>query len=128
MMRLPYQKLLIWQKGMELVKIVYKLTKQFPKEELYGLTSQMRRSAVSIPANIAEGSQRSSDKDFSNFVLIARGSLAELETEMLVAQDLQYGSESDYQLLFQKMDEISKMLRAFHTKLIANRYPLTANR
>lgn len=75
-----YKNLIVWQKSMRLVLDVYAVTVQFPKLEIYGLTSQMRRSAVSIPSNLAEGSKRGSKKDFRNFILIALGSTAELET------------------------------------------------
>jgi four helix bundle protein len=80
----------------------------------------MRRAAISIPSNIAEGSQRSTDKDFANFLLIARGSLAELETQCLLAIDLGFASESSMCTLFQEMEEISKMLHAFYSKLKAH--------
>ena len=104
---------------MKLVKSVYALTKNFPKEELYGLTNQMRRSAVSIPSNIAEGSQRTSDKEFSNFILIARGSLAELLTQLLIAMDLKYGPEIEITKIINECNELSKMLHAFYSKLKA---------
>ena len=85
MTRLPFGQLQIWQKSMLLAKEIYRITSSFPKAEIYGLTSQMRRCAVSIPSNIAEGSQRVSDKDFANFILIAKGSLAELHTQLLLS-------------------------------------------
>ena len=121
MLAMSFQKLQVWQRGMKLVKSVYALTKNFPKEELYGLTSQMRRSAVSIPSNIAEGSQRTSDKEFSNFILIARGSLAELITQLLIAVDLDYGTKLEISRILNECDELSKMLHAFYSKLIAHR-------
>lgn len=88
MLNLPYQKLHIWGKAMLLAKKIYVITSQFPKQEIYGMTSQMRRAAVSIPSNIAEGSQRGTNKDFANFIGIARGSLAELETQFILARDI----------------------------------------
>ena len=127
-MRLPFERLQIWQKGMALAKLVYQLTRQFPKEELYGLTSQMRRSGISIPSNIAEGSQRTSDKEFSNFLLIAKGSLAELKTQILLAQDFQYLNEADATSLLTHAEEIDKMLRAFYQKLTASRFPLPTSK
>lgn len=106
--------------GMELAKKIFVCTKSFPKEELYGMTSQMRRCAVSIPSNIAEGSQRSSDKDFANFILIARGSLAELETQSLLALEWKYMNEKDSKEILKICDELSRMLHTFHSKLKAH--------
>lgn len=80
-----FKSLIVWQKSMELADIVFQLTKKFPRDEMYGLTSQMRRAAVSIPSNIAEGSRRSSKKDYSQFLRIACGSAVELETQLLLA-------------------------------------------
>jgi len=78
----------VWKKSMTLAKEVYKLTKSFPKEEIYGLASQMRRAAVSIPSNIAEGAGRNSDKEFIQFLYVSLGSLAELETQLLLSKEL----------------------------------------
>ena len=83
-----HRDLLIWQEAMNLAKDVYARTGSFPREEMYGLTSQMRRAAVSVPSNIAEGAGRSSDKEFRQFLMIARGSLSELETQVILAQEL----------------------------------------
>ena len=85
-----YTELIAWQKGMDFVEAVYKATKQFPKEELYGLTSQLRRAVVSIPSNIAEGQGRRSTKEFVQFLSIAHGSLREAETQILIAKRLNY--------------------------------------
>jgi four helix bundle protein len=85
-----YRNLGVWRKSMAVVKSVYVVTRQFPKIENYGITNQMRRAAVSIPSNIAEGKSRQGDKEFARFLLIARGSLAELETQLLISQDLFY--------------------------------------
>ena len=104
---------------MQLVQSVYAVTKGFAKEELYGLTSQIRRSAVSIPSNIAEGSQRTSDKEFSHFILIARGSLAELITQLLIAVNVGYIRESDILKIMNECDELSRMLHALYSKLTA---------
>ena len=84
----------IWQIGIEVVKDIYILTKKFPKEELYGLTSQMRRSAVSIPSNIAEGFRRYHNKEYKQFLYIALGSCAELETQIIIANELDYINET----------------------------------
>lgn len=121
MIKLPYKELKIWQKGMDLAKSIYKLTRSFPKEEAYGLTSQIRRSAISIPSNIAEGSQRISDKEFSNFILISKGSLAELETQLILAKDFNYADEIEMENLLRTSEELNKMLFAFHKKLTAAR-------
>ena len=83
-----HQQLHVWQEGMALAKDVYAATSSFPKEEMYGLTSQMRRAAVSVPSNIAEGAARGSKKEFLQFLNIARGSLMELETQVLLARDI----------------------------------------
>lgn len=85
-----HKELEAWKKAIEFVSEIYELTKNFPKEEIYGLTSQIRRSAVSIPSNIAEGSARQSDKEFIQFLYIAIGSLVELETQLIIAQNLSY--------------------------------------
>jgi four helix bundle protein len=85
-----HKDLLVWKEAMELAKLVYQATASFPREEMYGLTGQMRRAAVSIPSNLAEGAGRGSDREFKQFLLVARGSLSELETQVLLAQDLGY--------------------------------------
>ena len=83
----------VWIKSMELVTDIYKITKQFPKEEMYGLTNQIRRAAVSIPSNIAEGAARNSDKEFIQFLYIALGSTVEVETQIMISQNLKYIEE-----------------------------------
>jgi four helix bundle protein len=90
-----YRDLVAWQKAMELVTKIYRVTKKFPKEEIFGLVSQIRRSAVSIPSNIAEGKGRLSKREFRQFLGNARGSLAELETQILIAQNLNYLNEAE---------------------------------
>ena len=112
-----YEKLIVWQKSMDLVIAVYTLTKRFPRDEVYSLISQMRRSAVSIPSNIAEGSRRGTRKDFRNFLLIAYGSGAELETQMKLAQRLSYGSIEDYAKANTLLDEVMRMLNKFTHEL-----------
>jgi four helix bundle protein len=91
-----YKELIVWQKAMTLVQEVYRITNSFPKEEVFGLTSQIRRAAVSIPSNIAEGRSRRTRKDFGQFLAIAYGSAAELETQLLIAKSLNYGDQSRY--------------------------------
>ena len=93
-----YQKLEAWRMAMGLVEEVYKGTQSFPKEELFGLTSQIRRAAVSIPSNIAEGASRAGSKEFLQFLHIARGSASELETQLLLAEKLGYLSASEDQM------------------------------
>lgn len=103
-----YQDLLVWQKSMQLVELVYKLSRDFPSDEKYGLKSQIQRASVSIPANIAEGWGRGYSQNFIQFLNIASGSLAELETLIILAQKLEF-SKSDSELL-ELCGEISKML------------------
>ena len=88
--RRKHHDLKVWREGMELVTEVYRVTSDFPREEIYGLTSQMRRAAVSVPSNIVEGAARTSSKEFLQFLSIARGSLSELETQILISQNLGY--------------------------------------
>ncbi len=109
-----YKDFVIWQKAMDLVEKVYRLTEKFPASEVYGLTSQMRRCTISIPSNIAEGSKRGGKKDYSHFLRIAYGSSAELETQLLLAQRL-YTSDIDE--LVTLVTEIQKMLWASIKKL-----------
>ena len=116
-----YRSLLVWQKSVDFAVVIYRLLGGLPKHEQYGLTSQMQRAAVSIPSNIAEGKERQSDRDFARFIAIALGSLAELETQLLIAQKLGYLNEGDWQDITAQADEIGKMLRSLHKTLsIAN--------
>ncbi|MDA1337570.1 MAG: four helix bundle protein [bacterium] len=114
-----YKDLIVWQKAMELVSVVYRVTDKFPKVEMYGLTSQMRRSAISIPSNIAEGRRRSSRKDFRNFLLTAYGSGAELETQVEIAKRIHIAPNADYTQIDELLLECMRMLN----KLIANLQP-----
>ena len=117
---LHYKQLKVWQQSLEVAKVVYLLTEDFPKREWFGLASQMRRSAVSIPSNIAEGNARYTKKDYRHFVSIALGSIAELETQILLAQSLNFINEIEIQKLNDSLDEIGKMLRSIHKKLAPN--------
>jgi four helix bundle protein len=108
----------MWQKGIEIVKDIYSLTKRFPKEELYGLTSQMRRSSISIPSNIAEGFKRSHNKEYKQFLNITLGSLAELETQLIIAKELGYIKDVDLDYIAEKIDHESKMVSSYAKKLI----------
>jgi four helix bundle protein len=112
-----YQDLIGWQKAMDLVEVVYHLTKRFPSEELYGLTSQIRRAAVSVPSNIAEGQGRSSPNDFARFLSIAHGSLREVETQILIAVRLKYLQESDAAQAMQLCGETGRILNGLMNKL-----------
>lgn len=99
----------VWKKAIVLVTSVYKLTEGFPKQELYGLTNQMRRSAVSIPSNIAEGAARTSIKEFAQFLSIAIGSMAELETQLIISQNLTYLTTEQLDSILSELTEIRKM-------------------
>ena len=105
-----YRELRVWQESVEMVISVYRLTQAFPKEELYGLSSQIRRSAVSVGSNIAEGQGRLSKKDFRHFLSQARGSLFELETQLVIACRLGYISEADLQAILKQTGAINAML------------------
>lgn len=107
-----YRDLRVWQRAMELVVRIYQETQEFPKSEAYGLTSQMRRAAVSVPSNIAEGKGRLTDPDRSRFFSQARGSLLELETQIVIAQRLNYLTESTIQALIAKTTETARMLNS----------------
>jgi len=104
-----YRELKVWQKGIELVKMVYRLTQSFPKSEIYGLASQMQRAAVSISSNIAEGQGRQHTGEFRQFLHIAIGSAAELDTQLVVAVELDYATAENAQPLFDLILEIRKM-------------------
>ena len=106
-----------WQKAVSFSLITYKLTKNFPQSEMYALSSQMRRAAVSIASNIAEGRSRRTRKDFQHFLHMAYGSAAELETQLLIAKQLSFCSESQFQENNSLLSEVSKMLRAMIQKL-----------
>lgn len=106
----PHEKLDVWKKAIEMVTLVYEVTKQFPSEERFGLTSQIRRAAVSIPANIAEGAARQTDKEFNQFLSIAQGSSSELETELLIAKNLGYIQSDDYERVVHEINTIARMI------------------
>lgn len=118
-----YQDLQVWQKAMDLVETIYRATSSFPKEEIYGLTSQLRRAAVSIPSNIAEGSSRRSTQEFIRYINIASGSLAEVETQMAIAFRLGLLQEDMFSVIQDRGQELSRMLfflhRALHEKQAA---------
>lgn len=112
-----FKDLRIWQKGIEIVSDIYILTKKFPKEELYSLTSQIRRSAISIPSNIAEGFRRYHNKEYKQFLYISLGSCAELETQIAIAKNLEYITEGKEIELTEKLDHICRMTSNLIKKL-----------
>src|ERR1700730_4448502 len=112
-----YKDLIVWQKGIELGKIIYRLTATFPQEERFGLISQMRRAAVSIPSNIAEGQARRTTPEFIQFVLHTEGSAAELDTQIILAVELNFCCKTDALPIYELKDEIRRMLNALRRKL-----------
>lgn len=112
-----FKELKIWQKGFEIAIKSYKLTGSFPKEEKYAITSQITRAAVSIPSNVAEGSSRSSDKNYNRFIEISLGSSFELETQLLISQALNFGEKNLTDEILKDVDEEQKMLMGFMNKL-----------
>lgn len=112
-----FRDLNVWQKAHNLVLNIYKITKSFPMEERYGLVAQLRRSAASIPTNIVEGFKRKSKKDYAHFINVADASLEETEYHIILAKDLGYIKEKDFNRLNDLCNEIGKMLYGFHKKL-----------
>src|SRR2546426_12620372 len=112
-----YRQLKVWEKAIDLVVECYRYSAAFPKSETYGLASQIRRAAASIPANIAEGYGRGSRKEYVQFLLIAQGSLKELETHLIIAEKLNYGTSSQTELLLSHSAEIGRMLTSLIRKL-----------
>jgi four helix bundle protein len=115
-----YKDLIVWQKSIDLSIKIYKITFLFPKDELFGLSSQMKRSAVSIPSNIAEGRHRGTRKDFASFLRISLGSSAELQTQLEISKKLSFVNELDYNECNKMLDEIMRMLNAMILKLKAS--------
>lgn len=112
-----FKELKIWQKGFNIAVDYLKMISSFPKEEKFGISSQISRAAVSISSNIAEGSSRSSQKEYARFVEIALGSSFELETQLLIAQAVNFGKREDIQALMKQVDEEQKMMMSFIVKL-----------
>lgn len=123
--------LVVWQKAMDLVEQVYKATKEFPKGEMYGLVSQMRRAAVSVPSNIAEGQSRSS-QEFVRFLSISRGSLSELETQMIIASRLGYVPSSEMDHFTRSANEVGRLIhglsRSIERLTTGHRPPATTSK
>lgn len=112
-----FRELIIWEKSMALVTSIYITTKCFPKDEMFGLTSQLRRCSVSIPSNIAEGFGRNSDTEFSRFLTIANGSLYELQTQLQVALNVGYLQENDFNVIYGESRELEAILSSFSKKV-----------
>jgi four helix bundle protein len=112
-----YQELIAWQKSMDLVEEVYKSSKDFPREEIYALTSQIRRAAVSIPSNIAEGQGRMTTSDFLRHLSIAYGSLREVETQILIARRLKYTAQTRVEEVMNLAGEVGRLLNGLMTSL-----------
>ncbi len=118
-MAMCYRDLIAWKKAMELVAEIYKATQKFPKEELYGITSQLRRAAVSVPSNIAEGQARLSAKEFRHFLSDARGSLVEIETQLMISQMLGFLSPDVSKLLLTRTSEVARILNGLLSSIRA---------
>jgi four helix bundle protein len=112
-----HRDLVVWQRSIQLVKEIYRVSRYFPDTERYGLVSQLTRAAISVPANIAEGNARATRRDYAQFVSIARGSLAEVETYLIIAVELGYISSDEITALNQELDEIGRMLTALRIRL-----------
>jgi len=108
-----FRQLKVWEKSHQLALAVYKVTKSFPKEELYGLTTQIRRASMSIPTNIAKGCGRNTDADFARFLQIAMGSASETEYQLILAYDLEFLSKESYDELHSNVEEVKRMLASF---------------
>jgi four helix bundle protein len=117
-----YKDLLVWQKGIALVKQVYSISRQFPPDERFGLAIQVRRAAVSIPSNIAEGQARHTSKEFVLFLSHAEGSVAEVDTQLTLAMELSFCSRSELSDAFQLVLELRRMLNSLRRKLLAREH------
>lgn len=112
-----FKELVVWQKAIELAIDIYELTRTFPSEERFGLVTQMNRSAISIPSNIAEGAGRNSKKEFSHFLGVASGSASELETQLIICSKLKIGKSSEKESLSQKINSIQNMIHRLQATL-----------
>ena len=121
-----HKDLIVWQKGIELVKMVYSITSSFPKEEQFGLTSQMRRCSVSIPSNIAEGCGRHSEKELMQFLYITLGSASELETQIIISQELNFLEKDKCEQVLSMINEIIRMTSSL-IKSIKTRFESSIN-
>ena len=116
-----FRQLKVWEKSHLLALAIYKATREFPKEELYGLTSQIRRASMSIPTNIAEGCGRNTDADFARFLQMAMGSASETEYQLILARDLEFLSKDSYEKLHNDVEEVKRMLASLLKTLRADR-------
>jgi four helix bundle protein len=116
-----FQDLVVWQKAITLVTEIYRVTQKFPKEEIFGLISQLRRAAVSVPSNIAEGQGRLSEKEFRQFLGNARGSLSELETQIIIAKNLGYLADPDFDNLSTIISEVGRVLNGLISSVISEK-------
>ena len=114
-----FQQLIVWQKAHQFVLNVYSYVKQFPKDEIYALTSQLKRAAVSVPANIAEGYRKQGKADKARFFNISQGSLSECEYYLILSRDLGYG---DSNVLLANLDEVSKLLESYRSKILSSNF------
>ena len=112
-----YQELIVWQRAMDLVELVYRASKAFPREELYALTSKIRRAAISVPSNIAEGQGRRTTSDFLRHLFIAYGSLREIETQILIAARLQYLTAAQVETVMNRAGEVGRLLNGLVNSL-----------
>jgi four helix bundle protein len=112
-----YRELIVWQDGIKLAKAIYKLTEKFPRQEVYALADQVRRAAVSVPSNIAEGQARKSPGDFRRFLHIALGSLAEVDTQLVLAQEFGYITKDDIDVMDEQIQGLRKKLYALMNSL-----------
>jgi four helix bundle protein len=122
-----FKDLIVWQKGIELVESIYRLSEAFPKHEVFGLTGQLRRASVSIPSNIAEGQGRGPTQDFVRFLQIARGSLQEVHTQLVIAQRLAYVSEETCKSAIQACDEVARLLNGLIRSIDPRKQPASTN-
>ncbi len=121
-----YKDLIVWQKSVDLSVLIYEVTEKFPREEMYGITSQMRRASVSIASNIAEGKQRGTRKDLVHFFRMAKGSASELETQIIISKKLNFSKSINYSKIDDVLEEIIKMLRSIVYKLTLQPNQLTS--
>jgi len=115
-----FKDLEIWKRGIKLVENIYAATQNFPKEEIYGLASQLRRAAVSVPSNIAEGFSRASNREYKQFLYVSRGSCAEVITQIIISRNLNYMEGGKADILLNETEEISKMTMSLIKKLTTN--------
>jgi four helix bundle protein len=121
-----FRNLVVWQKSHELTRVIYRATENFPKHEVFGLTSQVRRAAASVPTNLAEGCGRWGDGDMGRFIQIAMGSASEVDYLLLLARDLDYLATGQYESLSRELDEIRRMLTVFYKRVRSPKMPESA--